>query len=200
MATKFSSEEKYLISLKLPISKLIQQNGPINFSAKKKDPFNELVNIVISQFISTKAAAGIKKKMLISLNEKKFSTHSFQKLSIQEIKDLGLSTNKAKSIKELEKYFLSQTTKNSIFKLSKTDREKELLNIFGIGPWSVEMFEMFCARDLNIFSPGDAALREAMKTLNMVDSKDFQEYTQYAEKWNPYKTIACLHLWHFIEN
>ena len=79
-------------------------------------------------------------------------------------------------------------------------RDRDLLNISGIGPWSVEMFEMFCARDLNIFSPGDAALREAMKTLNMVDSKDFQEYTQYAEKWNPYKTIACLHLWHFIEN
>ena len=71
-------------------------------SVRKKDPFNELVNIVISQFISTKAAAGIKKKMLISLNEKKFSIRSFQKLSIQEIKDLGLSTNKAKSIKELK--------------------------------------------------------------------------------------------------
>ena len=143
MAKKFSSEEEYLISLKLPISKLIQQNGPINFSAKKKDPFNELVNIVISQFISTKAAAGIKKKMLISLNEKKFSIRSFQKLSIQEIKDLGLSTNKAKSIKELEKYFSSQSTKNSFFKFSKKNQWRNWLKILELGQGGLERLEFF---------------------------------------------------------
>ena len=63
------------------------------------------------------------------------------------------------------------------------------------------MFEMFCIRNKNIFSYGDAALREAMMQLEMVDKESTQEeYEAYANKWGPYKTQACLHLWEMIES
>ena len=63
------------------------------------------------------------------------------------------------------------------------------------------MFEMFCMRNLNIFSSGDAALRESMVQLGMVNyGSNLDSYDQYSEKWSPYKTVACLHLWHMIES
>ena len=81
------------------------------------------------------------------------------------------------------------------------EREKSLLKIFGIGPWSVDMFEIFCIRNKNIFSYGDAALRQAMIQLKMVDKDATQkQFENYAEKWSPYKTHACLHLWEMIES
>ena len=201
MNKNFSKAEKSLIESDPKLGKVIENNGHLQFSIKKIDPFNELVNIVISQFISTKAAKGIKEKMLKQLNEESFKILSFKYLTVNQIKNLGLSKNKAKSIKSLVLFFSQNPNSKNLYRLSEEERYDNLIKIFGIGKWSIEMFEMFCVRNKNIFSSGDAAIRVAMEELRMVKkTSDFEKYDKYAKKWDPYKTIACLHLWHFIES
>ena len=201
MNKNFSKAEKSLIESDPKLGKVIENNGHLQFSIKKIDPFNELVNIVISQFISTKAAKGIKEKMLKQLNEESFKILSFKNLTVSQIKSLGLSKNKAKSIKSLVLFFSQNPNSKNLYRLSEEERYDNLIKIFGIGKWSIEMFEMFCVRNKNIFSSGDAAIRVAMEELGMVKkTSDFEKYDKYAKKWDPYKTIACLHLWQFIES
>jgi len=201
MNKNFSKAEKSLIESDPKLGKVIENNGHLQFSIKKIDPFNELVNIVISQFISTKAAKGIKEKMLKQLNEESFKILSFKNLTISQIKNLGLSKNKAKSIKSLVLFFGQNPNSKNLYRLSEEERYDNLIKIFGIGKWSIEMFEMFYIRNKNIFSSGDAAIRVAMEELEMVKkTNDFEKYDKYAKRWDPYKTIACLHLWHFIES
>ena len=201
MNKNFSKAEKSLIKSDPKLGRVIENNGHLKFSIKKIDPFNELVNIVISQFISTKAAKGIKEKMLKQLNEESFKILSFKNLTVSQIKSLGLSKNKAKSIKSLVLFFSQNPNSKNLYRLSEEERYDNLIKIFGIGKWSIEMFEMFCVRNKNIFSSGDAAIRVAMEELEMVKkTNDFEKYDKYAKRWDPYKTIACLHLWHFIES
>ena len=201
MNKNFSKAEKSLIESDPKLGKVIENNGHLKFSIKKIDPFNELVNIVISQFISTKAAKGIKEKMLKQLNEESFKILSFRNLTVSQIKSLGLSKNKAKSIKSLVLFFSQNPNSKNLYRLSEEERYDNLIKIFGIGKWSIEMFEMFYVRNKNIFSSGDAAIRVAMEELEMVKkTNDFEKYDKYAKRWDPYKTIACLHLWHFIES
>ena len=201
MNKNFSKAEKILIESDPKLGKVIENNGHIKFSTKKIDPFNELVNIVISQFISTKAAKGIKEKMLKQLNEESFRILSFKNLNVDQIKSFGLSKNKAKSIKSLVLFFSQNPNSKNLYRLSEEERYDNLIKIFGIGKWSIEMFEMFYIRNKNIFSSGDAAIRVAMEELEMVKkTNDFEKYDKYAKRWDPYKTIACLHLWHFIES
>ena len=201
MNKNFSKAERSLIKSDPRLGKVIENNGHLKFSNKKIDPFNELVNIVISQFISTKAAKGIKEKMLKQLNEESFKILSFKNLTVSQIKSLGLSKNKAKSIKSLVLFFSQNPNSKNLYRLSEEERYDNLIKIFGIGKWSIEMFEMFCVRNKNIFSSGDAAIRVAMEELEMVKkTNDFEKYDKYAKRWDPYKTIACLHLWHFIES
>ena len=201
MNKNFSKAEKSLIKSDPKLGKVIENNGHLKFSIKKIDPFNELVNIVISQFISTKAAKGIKEKMLKQLNEESFKILSFKNLTVSQIKSLGLSKNKAKSIKSLVLFFGQNPNSKNLYRLSEEERYDNLIKIFGIGKWSIEMFEMFYIRNKNIFSSGDAAIRVAMEELEMVKkTNDFEKYDKYAKRWDPYKTIACLHLWHFIES
>ena len=200
MNTDFTSEEKILIKRDKVLSNVIKTNGPIKFSNNRKDPFDTFVDIIISQFISTLAANSIKEKMLENFNEKKFKIENFEKLSVIQIKNLGLSLNKAKSIKAVISWLEMQSMKK-FFNLTQAEREKSLLKIFGIGPWSVDMFEMFCIRNKNIFSYGDAALRQAMIQIGMVNKEATQtNFETYAEKWDPYKTFACLHLSEMIES
>ena len=201
MNKNFSKAERSLIKNDPKLGKVIINNGHLKLSNKKIDPFNELVNIVISQFISTKAAKGIREKMLKQFNEESFKILMFKNLTVSQIKSLGLSKNKAKSIKSLVLFFSQNPNSKNLYKLSKEERYDNLIKIFGIGKWSIEMFEMFCVRNKNIFSSGDAAIRVAMEELRMVKkTSDFEKYDKYAKKWDPYKTIACLHLWHFIES
>ena len=200
MNSDFTPEEKFLIKRDKVLSKVIKTNGPIKFSKNKKDPFDTFVEIIISQFISTLAAKSIKEKMLENFKEKNFKVENFENLSVAQIKNLGLSLNKAKSIKAVIRWLEMESMKK-FFNLSQAEREKSLLKIFGIGPWSVDMFEMFCIRNKNIFSYGDAALRQAMIQIGMVDKDATQtNFETYAKKWDPYKTFACLHLWEMIES
>ena len=201
MKKPLGKSELFLIDNDKLLAPVIKRNGHITFSNKKTDVFNELVNIVISQFISTKAAKAIKQNMLSRFNEEIFKIKNFENLSTLQIKNLGLSNNKANSIKDIIAWNNSKPSKKYIFEIPKDDRESELKSIFGIGQWSIDMFEMFCVRNINTFSSGDAALREAMTQLGMVESgSSLDRYDKYSEKWSPYKTYACLHLWHMIES
>tara|TARA_B100001996_G_scaffold73028_1_gene53656 strand:+ start:1708 stop:2313 length:606 start_codon:yes stop_codon:yes gene_type:complete len=201
MNKPLGKSELFLIDNDKLLAPVIKRNGHITFSNKKTDVFNELVSIVISQFISTKAAKAIKQNMLSRFNEEIFKIKNFENLSTLQIKNLGLSNNKAKSIKDIIAWNNSKPSKKYIFEIPKDDRESELKSIFGIGQWSIDMFEMFCVRNINTFSSGDAALREAMTQLGMVESgSSLDRYDKYSEKWSPYKTYACLHLWHMIES
>ena len=122
MNKNFSKAEKSLIESDPKLGKVIENNGHLKFSIKKVDPFNELVNIVISQFISTKAAKGIKEKMLNQLNEESFKILSFKNLTVSQIKSLGLSKNKAKSIKSLVLFFSQNPNSKNLYRLSEEER------------------------------------------------------------------------------
>ena len=195
----FNKEEQYLIDKDSKLKKIIIKNGHIDFKPNKSNQFDTLVGIIISQFISTKAANTIFQNIRNNFGTEHLSENNFKNLSLSQIKKLGLSTNKARSIKELSNLYL----KNNFDNLENLDNEiinNKLLSIFGIGPWSVNMFEIFCIGKLNVFSSKDAGLRLAMNNYKMVKhGSDWSEYDKFAEVWSPYKTIACLHLWKTVD-
>ena len=196
---RFSKEEEYLRQKDKKLKKIIDINGHIVFKPIKKNEFDTLVGIVVSQFISTKAANSIFNKIRDSFNSEYLNENHFEKLNINQIKKLGLSTNKAKTIKELSNLFLKNKN-DDLSKLNTIDLNERLLSVFGIGPWSLNMYEIFSIGKLNVFTSKDAGLRLAMNKSGMIkpDSK-WQEYDEYANKWSPYKSIASLHLWKTVD-
>ena len=196
---RFSKEEEHLCQKDKKLKKIIDKNGHISFKPNKKNQFDTLVGIVISQFISTKAANSIFKNTREYFNSEYLNENHFEKLNINQIKKLGLSTNKAKTIKELSNLFLNDRDYD-LSKLNDIDLNEKLLSVFGIGPWSVNMYEIFSLGKLNVFTSKDAGLRLAMNKSGMIkqDSR-WQDYDEYANKWHPYKSIASLHLWKTVD-
>ncbi len=196
---QFSKKEEYLREKDKKLKKIIDLNGHIAFQPNKKNQFDTLVGIVISQFISTKAANSIFKKIRENFNSEYLNEKHFQNLKINEIKMLGLSVNKAKTIKEISNLFLDKKIED-LSMLNDQELNQKLLSIFGVGPWSVNMFEIFCLGKLDIFSSKDAGLRLAMNNFGMIDQKsEWSLYDDYADIWSPFKTIACLHLWRTVD-
>lgn len=194
-----SKEEKYLRDRDPKLRKVIDKNGHIVFTASKENQFDILVGIVISQFISTAASNSISQKIKNIFKTQFFLPDHFQKLNVFQIKDLGLSFNKAKSIKELSNIFQSNPSLD-FSNLDNPSLNKQLLSIFGIGPWSVSMFEIFCLGKLDIFSSKDAGLRLAMNNSGMIKPEsNWKDYDKYSDRWTPYKTIASIHLWKTVD-
>ena len=196
---RFSKEEEYLRQKDKKLKKIIDTNGHIVFKPNKKNQFDTLVGIVISQFISTKAANSIFRKIKENFNSEYLNEKHFKNMELSEIKMLGLSVNKAKTIKEISNLYLNKNIED-LSKLSNKELHQTLLSVFGIGPWSVNMFEIFSIGKLDIFSSKDAGLRLAMNNTSMVKPEsDWKQYDEYAEKWSPYKTIASLHMWKTVD-
>ena len=196
---RFSKEEEYLRQKDKILKKVIDENGHIVFKPAKKHQFDTLVGIVISQFISTKAANSIFKNIKKNFGSEYLNEYHFQHLTIRQIKRLGLSKNKAKTIKELSDLYLNQSL-GDLSKLNKKNLNDKLMPIFGIGPWSISMFEIFCIGKQDVFSSKDAGLRLAMNRSGMIaQDSDWDNYAKYAEKWSPYKSIASLHLWKSVD-
>ncbi len=196
---KFSKKEEYLRHKDPKLKKIIDKNGHIVFKSNKQNQFDTLVGIVISQFISTKAANSIYKNIRENFNSAYLNENHFEKLNINQIKKLGLSTNKAKTIKELSNLFLNDKVYD-LSKLNDMDLNESLLSVFGIGPWSINMFEIFSLGKLDIFTSKDAGLRLAMNRIGLINfESNWDIYDDYAAKWSPFRTIASLHLWKFVD-
>ena len=193
---KYSDEEIYLMKKDKFLKSVIQKNNSITFKPSKTSYFHSMINIVISQFISTTAAAAISKKILIQFKTNTFTPSQFINLSIKEIKSLGLSTNKSKSIKEISSIFYESNLAYKLNSFSEADLDEILLSIYGVGPWSLQMFKLFKLGYTDIFSSKDAALRKAMEMAGMVKPNSPEvDYDQYSKKWVPYRSIASIHLW-----
>ena len=196
---RFSKKEEYLCQKDKKLKKIIDMNGHIVFKPETKNQFDSLVGIVIAQFISTKAANSISHKIRENFRSEFLNPEHFKQLSINEIKKLGLSTNKAKTIKELSNLYLNKYLKD-LTKLDENKLNDKLLSVFGIGPWSVNMFEIFCIGKLDIFSSKDAGLRLAMENSDMVKpGSNWGAYDKYSERWSPFRTIASIHLWKTVD-
>tara|TARA_A100001011_G_scaffold396388_1_gene494106 strand:+ start:783 stop:1376 length:594 start_codon:yes stop_codon:yes gene_type:complete len=196
---RFSKEEEYLRQKDKKLKKIIDTNGHIVFKPNRKNQFDTLVGIVVSQFISTKAANSIFKNMKENFSSEYLNEKHFSNKTVNEIKKLGLSTNKARTIKELSDLYVRENIVD-LSKLSEQNLDDKLLSIFGIGPWSVNMFEIFCLGKLDVFSSKDAGLRLAMNNADIVKTEsNWELYDIYAERWSPYRSIASIHLWKNID-
>jgi DNA-3-methyladenine glycosylase II len=79
-----------------------------------------------------------------------------------------------------------------------------LTQIKGVGKWTVEMLLMFTLGREDIFSVDDYGIQVAMKNIYKLDDSNKkalrENMLKISKKWAPYRTYACLHLWHWKDN
>ena len=173
------------------------------FSSKvKRDRFQSLVSSIISQQISTAAARSIKKRFVDSLKPKKLSAETLSKLSVEDLRNAGISNQKANYILDLAKKVDSgQVRLSRLGRLGDEDIIEELIQIKGIGRWTAQMFLMFSLGRIDVFAPDDLGLRNAIRNLyELKELPDRETGESIAERWRPYRTIACWYLWRSLEN
>ena len=128
--------------------------------------FIALVESVVSQQLSVKAADTIFGRMKALTNNSELSAEAILHMDSQKMRDAGLSWSKVSYVKNIAAYTV---TSDKVFERfpEMTDEEiiAELIKIKGVGKWTVEMFLIFTMNRPDIFSFGDLGLKRAIQKL-----------------------------------
>jgi len=179
------------------MSELIIKFGPSHILNTKRQPFDALTKAVISQQLSNSASNSITERLIKIHGHRPFNEHTFMSLNDKDLRECGISNNKIKTLKGIAIAVINkELTINSFQNLSDLDVQKKLVAYWGIGPWTAEMFMIFCLKRLDIFSFGDAGLQRAHSLLY----PEAHSLEQTSENWRPYRSIAAGYLWKFLDN
>lgn len=163
--------------------------------------FSALVSIVVSQQLGTRAADSIFARVKESCKGS-VTPESIMKMSEMQLRATGLSGAKVKTIKTLAASVKGGSIDlMSLKRIPEDEAATRLTAIWGLGPWSVEMFMMFALGRPDVFSPGDLGLARSIEQIyGLPKDSDRTSLLSYSQIWSPYRTWACLLLWRARDN
>lgn len=181
------------------LNKLIKKYKAPTFSDRSNFLFEDLVESIISQQLSGKAADTIYKRFLALFEAKFPSPQQILEMETEKLRGAGMSYSKASYIKNIAQAFLNKELDvNKLKKMADEEVIKELTKIKGIGRWTAEMTLIFTLKREDVFSLGDAGLRRAIKNLYKINKE--KDILELAEKWKPKRSSACWYLWRSLKN
>ena len=165
--------------------------------------FLSLLRSIVFQQVSGKAANTIFKRFikLIPKNSK-ITPKEVLKLDKNDIRNTGIPLQRTNYIINLAEYFEKNSLQKKDFDVI-TDQEvrDELLQIKGIGPWTVDMFLIFTLNSMDVLTHTDLGIQKAFKIMfNLDDLPSKNKMETYSKIWKPYRTLACWYLWRLDEN
>lgn len=169
-----------------------------------KNYYWELVDSIISQQLSVKAAASIEKRFQQLFNSEVPTPEQILEKSVEELRTVGLSRPKANYIRDLAQHIADgELELDKLEQLSNEEITAELTAVKGIGEWTAHMFLMFSLARADILPVGDLGIRNSIKQLYNFDHLPLaDEIKQLSVKnhWPPYQSIASWYLWQNLGN
>lgn len=158
------------------------------------DLFAALVNSIIGQQISSRAADTVWNRLLTLVGEIKPET--IIGTDINDIQKCGMTVRKAAYIKNISESVYSGELKiDELNNLSDEDIIKKLSSLNGIGVWTAEMLMIFSMERPDIVSWGDLAIRRGMCNLYHHKELTKKQFERYKKRYSPYGSVASLYLW-----
>ncbi len=166
--------------------------------------YQALVDSIISQQLSVKAAASIEKRFKDSFDGDFPTPQQLLSRDIEQLRSLGLSRPKASYIQDLAQKIIDGTVEfSTIDTLSNDEIITELTKVKGIGEWTAHMFLLFCMGRSDVLPVGDLGIRNGIKKLYDLDHVPTpDEVREVAAKrgWHPYESIASWYIWQSLDN
>lgn len=212
-----------------PYMRRLVDNVELNVIIPNTDVFQPLVNSIISQQISLKAAESIYLRLIMMFREDfekpktgqwnqhlgesgKLYPHEIVEAGEDKIRSVGLTKMKAHYIMNVARYAMNPGLEyDKLNNMGDTELLNYLTEIKGVGEWTAHMIIMFSMGRDDVFPIEDLTIRQAMiKLYGLVDpeppknpsnhSRELRkEMARISDNWKPYRSHACFYLWQFYE-
>jgi DNA-3-methyladenine glycosylase II len=160
--------------------------------------FEGLARIVVGQQLSLASAQAIWGRMLLAVRP--MTPKAFLKLGDDQLRAIGLSTGKVKTLRAVSAAMLGGLDLDKLGLAHETEVHEALTALPGIGPWSADIYLLFCLGRADAFAAGDLALQIAARAaLGLEERPSRDELFDIAERWRPWRGVAAHLLWAYYK-
>ena len=166
------------------------------FSLRRREAgFPGLCAIVCGQQLSTASAAAIRNRLFAAFDP--FHHDAVRKARTDKLKRLGLSAPKIKAIREIGKAVAQgRIDLTKVGEMDADDAHAALTALHGVGPWTADIYLLFCLGHADAFPAGDLAVQESARlAFSLRKRPDAKALTKLAEAWRPWRGVAAHLLW-----
>ena len=162
---------------------------------RRREPgFAGLAAIIVSQQVSVASAAAIFGRLQARVVP--LEAAGIAGATEDDLRACGLSSAKIRALRAVAQAVASGLELERLGDLDARDAHKALVAVKGVGPWTADIFLLFCLGHPDAFPAGDLALQEAAKlALNLKRRPDAARLERIAERWRPLRGVAARMLW-----
>lgn len=157
--------------------------------------FEGLCRIVCGQQLSTASAAAIWGRLAAAFDP--FHHDSLRRARAPRLARLGLSQPKIKTIKAIGAALAkSHIDLDALATMPADEAHDALTALHGIGPWTADIYLLFCLGHADAFPAGDLALQESARiAFDLPARPSAKALAELAQGWRPHRGVAAHLLW-----
>lgn len=196
-----SSEPTIYLSKVDPVMRrLIEEVGLCTLKPKvRRSPFESLARAIAYQQLHDKAAESILKRFVALFPGRRFPRpEDLLAMHMRAIRKAGFSRAKVLALRDLAKKTLNGTVPTGPVVNLLDDQAiiERLIEVRGIGRWTVEMMLIFQLGRPDVLPVDDFGVRNGFRIAYRRRAMPTpQHLLQYGERWKPYRTVAAWYLW-----
>jgi len=191
-----------------PVMKgLVESLGELSVEARRRrrprrDAYGALLGSVISQQLSTKAAATIHGRVVELFGGRTPAPAELLAVDPARLRACGLSGRKVEYVRDLAAHVdRGELELDRLADLPDDQVIAEIGAIRGFGRWSAEMFLIFFLGRPDVLPAGDLGIRKAVKVAyGLGELPDAERLERIARPWRPQRSLACIYLWESLDN
>jgi DNA-3-methyladenine glycosylase II len=199
----WSSNEKFASAVEARtvsdpvIRRLADETGPVRIPRPRNTPFASLVQAIVFQQLAAGAARAIHGRLVEALHGV-VEPDTIAGMSDEEMRAVGLSGNKTRSLHDLAAKVLDGTVDLSPRRLARRPDDEiveRLTSVRGIGPWSAGMFLIFQLRRLDVWPVSDLWIRRGYGIGWQRPTPTARELQPLGDPYRPYRTVLAWYCW-----
>lgn len=157
--------------------------------------FKGLTRVILSQQLSVASAAAIWNRLEARVQP--FTPSSLLAVPDRDLGRAGLSRAKIATLRGLAQAIDAGTLDlDALTQAPEEDIHAALTALKGIGPWTADIYILFCLARADAWSPGDLALQYAVRDALALEARpSLVQMVEIAEAWRPWRSVAAQLLW-----
>jgi DNA-3-methyladenine glycosylase II len=165
---------------------------------RHREGFEGLARIIVGQQLSIASAEAIWRRLLLAVRP--MSPSAFLKLDDEALRTAGLSRGKVKTLRAACAAIEDGLDLAELAEAPEDTVHERLTALPGIGPWSADIYLLFCLGRADAFAAGDLALQTAAaNAMRLPDRPSREALLAIAERWRPWRGVAAHLLWAYYK-
>lgn len=200
-ARTFREGYEYIRKSDPTLAPILDARGVLKFKPEG-EPFESLVESIISQQLAGAAASAIIRKVRALFPDGQLTAKRIHGIDGRKLRAAGVSPQKLSYMKDLAaRVVKGKLDLNALQSMSDEQIVEVLDEVKGIGPWTIHMFLIFTLGRPDVLPVDDYGIRTSVQRVyDLGELPKKAEIEKLAEKWRPFSTVASLYLWHARDN